>query len=138
MSPGTRKFCSLVFYPHEFLQRVPYLPLVSKSRPPVCAILDCCVLWLRHNLHKRLEVYSYLLVSIFAVHELFYSFLARICIRICYQVIWYLQKQHVHPGMSDPHSQGLYLLDFHQNITGWNFGERFWECSSSCRNSSAI
>ncbi|CAK5280589.1 unnamed protein product, partial [Mycena citricolor] len=37
-------------------QRPPVLPVPGPKRPPLCAILDCCVLWLRHNLHKRLEV----------------------------------------------------------------------------------
>ncbi|KAI0068085.1 DUF1741-domain-containing protein [Artomyces pyxidatus] len=59
-------------------QRPPLLPLVSPPRPPICAILDCCVLWLRHNLHKRLEVHMYLT-----------------CIRICHRAIWFLQKDHI-------------------------------------------
>ena len=43
-----------------FPKRPPYLPFSSSPRPPICALLDCCVLWLRHNLHKRLEVLSYM------------------------------------------------------------------------------
>lgn len=45
-------------YPN--LQRQPLLPIPPSFRAPICALLDCCVLWLRHNLHRRLEVSSYL------------------------------------------------------------------------------
>ncbi|KAH9968618.1 hypothetical protein BC827DRAFT_267140 [Russula dissimulans] len=41
-------------------QRLPMLPFPSPPRPLICAVLDCCILWLRHNLHKRLEIYLYL------------------------------------------------------------------------------
>ncbi|KAH9942957.1 hypothetical protein B0H21DRAFT_779789 [Amylocystis lapponica] len=58
-------------------QRLPLLPAPS-SWPPICALLDCCVLWLRHNLHKRLEVQSYIT-----------------CVRICYRVLWHLQRERV-------------------------------------------
>ncbi|KAI0734702.1 hypothetical protein C8Q72DRAFT_770467 [Fomitopsis betulina] len=58
-------------------QRPPLLP-VTGPRMPVCAIMDCCVLWLRHNLHKRLEVHSYL-----------------VCTRICYHILWYVQRERV-------------------------------------------
>lgn len=56
-------------------QRQPLLSTPSPSRPPLCALLDCCTLWLRHNLHKRLEVHTYIT-----------------CISTCYRAIWYLQK----------------------------------------------
>lgn len=56
-------------------QRLPLLPVPSPTRAPICALLDCCVLWLRHNLHKRLEVYTF-----------------TTCIWTCHRVIWYLQK----------------------------------------------
>ncbi|KAI9570258.1 hypothetical protein HD554DRAFT_2188759 [Boletus coccyginus] len=59
-------------------QRLPLLPTPASTRPPICALLDCCVLWLRHNLHKRLEVYTY-----------------TTCIWTCYRVVWYLQKVRV-------------------------------------------
>ncbi|KAG6380882.1 hypothetical protein JVT61DRAFT_5273 [Boletus reticuloceps] len=59
-------------------QRLPWLPTPASTRPPVCALLDCCVLWLRHNLHKRLEIYTY-----------------TTCIRTCFRVIWYLQKVRI-------------------------------------------
>ncbi|KAH9836940.1 uncharacterized protein C8Q71DRAFT_796412 [Rhodofomes roseus] len=58
-------------------QRPPLLAFTG-PRKPVCAILDCCVLWLRHNLHKRLEVHSYLN-----------------CTRVCYHVLWYLKKERI-------------------------------------------
>ncbi|KAJ6604834.1 hypothetical protein DFH09DRAFT_1123914 [Mycena vulgaris] len=59
-------------------QRLPVLPVPPSRRPPLCALLDCCVLWLRHNLHKRLEVQSY-----------------TTCIWVCYRVIWFLHKAHI-------------------------------------------
>lgn len=40
-------------------QKLPLLPVPHVSEAPICSILNCCVLWLRHNLHKRLEVDSY-------------------------------------------------------------------------------
>ncbi|KAJ7706001.1 hypothetical protein B0H17DRAFT_1035202 [Mycena rosella] len=62
-------------------QRLPVLPVPPSRRPPLCALLDCCVLWLRHNLHKRLEVQSY-----------------TTCIWVCYRVIWFLYKAHIRLG----------------------------------------
>lgn len=59
-------------------QRLPLLPVPSSTRAPICALLDCCVLWLRHNLHKRLEVYTF-----------------TTCIWTCHRVIWYLQKERI-------------------------------------------
>ncbi|KAI0052510.1 hypothetical protein FA95DRAFT_1675192 [Auriscalpium vulgare] len=59
-------------------QRLPTLPLVPPPRPPMCALLDTSVLWLRHNLHKRLEVHLYLT-----------------CIRLLHRVIWSLQNEHI-------------------------------------------
>ncbi|KAF9459825.1 hypothetical protein BDZ94DRAFT_989519 [Collybia nuda] len=59
-------------------QRSPALPLLPVQSPPICALLDCCVLWLRHNLHKQLDVYSYLN-----------------CIWICYRVLWYFQENRI-------------------------------------------
>ncbi|KAJ7070877.1 hypothetical protein C8F01DRAFT_1108188 [Mycena amicta] len=59
-------------------QRLPVLPIPPSRRPPLCAVLDCCVLWLRHNLHKRLEVQSYIT-----------------CIWVCYRVVWFSWKAHV-------------------------------------------
>ncbi|KAJ7631175.1 hypothetical protein FB45DRAFT_917728 [Roridomyces roridus] len=59
-------------------QRLPVLPAPAARRPPLCALLDCCVLWLRHNLHKKLEVQSY-----------------TTCIWICYRVVWFLNKAHI-------------------------------------------
>ncbi|KZT75029.1 hypothetical protein DAEQUDRAFT_807295 [Daedalea quercina L-15889] len=58
-------------------QRPPLLPYTG-PRAPVCGVLDCCVLWLRHNLHKRLEVHSYLN-----------------CVRACYHVLWYLHRERI-------------------------------------------
>ncbi|KAL1757320.1 hypothetical protein FB107DRAFT_209616 [Schizophyllum commune] len=55
-------------------QRQPLLPVAKAGRAPLCALLDCCVLWLRHNLHKRIEAHMY-----------------RICIWICHRIVWDLQ-----------------------------------------------
>ncbi|KAI0778369.1 hypothetical protein BD413DRAFT_465054 [Trametes elegans] len=78
-------------------QRLPPLPPFLPPKPPLCALIDCTILWMRHNLHKKLEVHSYVT-----------------CIRTCYQVLWYLQKEHVR---LDYHWQELWqalllLLDF--------------------------
>ncbi|ETW87018.1 hypothetical protein HETIRDRAFT_166541 [Heterobasidion irregulare TC 32-1] len=75
-------------------QRLPVLPLTSPPRPPVCAILDCCVIWLRHNLHRQLEVYMYMWVLDSKYHhsQLIDS---RTCVRICHRVLWYLQKESI-------------------------------------------
>jgi len=59
-------------------QRLPLLPSPGSSRAPICALLDCCVLWLRHNLHKRLEVYSYLA-----------------CVWVCHRALWFLHTERV-------------------------------------------
>ncbi|KAL5536021.1 hypothetical protein ACEPAF_4115 [Sanghuangporus sanghuang] len=56
-------------------QRLPALPTGPSTRPVLCAVLDCCVLWLRHNLHRRLEMQSYMT-----------------CIWIIYHTIWFLSK----------------------------------------------
>ncbi|KAK0481699.1 hypothetical protein IW261DRAFT_1562992 [Armillaria novae-zelandiae] len=56
-------------------QRLPMLPIPRSGRPLLCALLDCCVLWLRHNLHMRLEVHLYTR-----------------CIWVCHRVVFYLQK----------------------------------------------
>ena len=48
-------------------KRVPVLALPPQEQPPVCSILDCCVLWLRHNLQRRLEVMSHTCVDSMAV-----------------------------------------------------------------------
>ncbi|RPD55914.1 DUF1741-domain-containing protein [Lentinus tigrinus ALCF2SS1-6] len=59
-------------------QRQPPLPQVPPPSPSICALLDCCIIWLRHNLHKKLEVACYLT-----------------CIRTCHRTVWYLQREHV-------------------------------------------
>ncbi|KAI9512521.1 hypothetical protein F5148DRAFT_973492 [Russula earlei] len=78
-------------------QRLPILPSSPIPRPLICAVLDCCILWLRHNLHKRLETSLYLT-----------------CMRTCHRTIWFLQKEHIRP---DYHWLQLWkaiigLLDF--------------------------
>ncbi|KAI0361420.1 hypothetical protein OH77DRAFT_1392058 [Trametes cingulata] len=78
-------------------QRQPPLPPIQPPRPPLCALLDCCILWLRHNLHKKLESHCYLT-----------------CVRACYRILWYLHREHVR---LEYHWQELWralilLLDF--------------------------
>ncbi|PBL00564.1 hypothetical protein ARMGADRAFT_915677 [Armillaria gallica] len=62
-------------------QRLPMLPIPRSGRPSLCALLDCCVLWLRHNLHMRLEVHLYTR-----------------CIWVCHRVVFYLQKARLRLG----------------------------------------
>lgn len=60
----------MIIYPHGQLdinemyfriQRPPSLPLPArKTRPLVYSILDTCILWLRNNLQKQLEVSCYM------------------------------------------------------------------------------
>ncbi|KAJ3984581.1 hypothetical protein F5890DRAFT_1460981 [Lentinula detonsa] len=63
---------------HICRQRQPFLPRPSSNQRPICALLDCCVLWLRHNLNKRLEVHSY-------AH----------CVWVCQQIICYLAESRI-------------------------------------------
>ncbi|KLO13756.1 hypothetical protein SCHPADRAFT_873602 [Schizopora paradoxa] len=56
-------------------QRQPPLPQGANNRPAIGALLDCCVLWLRHNFHKKLEVRSYVC-----------------CTWVLQRVIWFLSK----------------------------------------------
>ncbi|PVG03294.1 hypothetical protein CPB86DRAFT_749524 [Serendipita vermifera] len=63
-------------------QRLPKLPDPPASRPVLCSLFDCCVLWLRHNLHKKLEVASYR-QCILTVHSLLWT-LGRHRIRLEY------------------------------------------------------
>ena len=51
---------SIILSLKMFLQRFPVLPFAPSPRPLICAVLDSCILWLRHNLHKRLETSLYL------------------------------------------------------------------------------
>ncbi|EIM92219.1 uncharacterized protein STEHIDRAFT_70825 [Stereum hirsutum FP-91666 SS1] len=81
-------------------QRLPVLPSLSSSSPPVCSLLDCCVLCLRHNLHMRLEL-SLLLTSVW----------------ICRRALWFLHREHIR---LEYHWQELWralfgLLDFLAN-----------------------
>ncbi|KAL8290109.1 hypothetical protein RQP46_003048 [Phenoliferia psychrophenolica] len=41
-------------------QRQPMLPHNNTRRPPIAAMLDTAVIYLRHNLHKRLDVETYM------------------------------------------------------------------------------
>ncbi|TDL28331.1 hypothetical protein BD410DRAFT_737549 [Rickenella mellea] len=69
-------------------QRLPLLPILPPAHPLTCALLDCCVLWLKHNLHKRLEVHSYI-ICIWIVHRVIY-FLCKTKSRLEYhwQELW--------------------------------------------------
>ena len=48
-------------------KRLPALPQPLQEQPLACSILDCCVIWLRHNLQRRLEVNSHTYVDSKAV-----------------------------------------------------------------------
>ncbi|KAI5835984.1 hypothetical protein K523DRAFT_259495 [Schizophyllum commune Tattone D] len=71
-------------------QRQPLLPAPKAGRAPLCAVLDCCVLWLRHNLHKRIEahMYRYEFPSQDNRQKLIDC---RMCIWICHRIVWDLQ-----------------------------------------------
>ncbi|KAG2022949.1 hypothetical protein CC2G_000661 [Coprinopsis cinerea AmutBmut pab1-1] len=59
-------------------QRLPKLPIPPPRRQLACEVLDCCNLWLRHNLHRRLSTQSHLK-----------------CIWICHRIVWYLQDRRI-------------------------------------------
>lgn len=59
-------------------QRLPRLPHVRVGRPLICDVLDCCNLWLRHNLNRRLAAPPY-----------------SKCIWICHRTVWYLQRERL-------------------------------------------
>ncbi|KAF8514489.1 hypothetical protein JB92DRAFT_133643 [Gautieria morchelliformis] len=84
-------------------QRAPYLPFSSSPRPQMCALLDCCVLWLRHNLHKRLEVLSY-----------------STCTRILYRVVGHLAATglRLHYHWEELWRSLFLVLDFAANQIG--------------------
>ncbi|SCZ98558.1 BZ3500_MvSof-1268-A1-R1_Chr7-1g09200 [Microbotryum saponariae] len=42
------------------LQRIPMLPRSTGKRPALAAMLDCCVIFLRHNLRKKLDVETFI------------------------------------------------------------------------------
>ncbi|KAF9056114.1 hypothetical protein BJ165DRAFT_477877 [Panaeolus papilionaceus] len=45
---------------HICRQKLPSLPRSPPQQPIICSVLECCVLWLRHNLHRRLEIQPYM------------------------------------------------------------------------------
>ncbi|QRV83599.1 hypothetical protein RhiJN_11615 [Ceratobasidium sp. AG-Ba] len=59
-------------------QKLPLLPLRTTPAPLICSVLDACILYLRHNLSKRLDAGSYL-----------------ICLNIIHRVIFFLQIERV-------------------------------------------
>ncbi|KAI5898035.1 uncharacterized protein SCHCODRAFT_02487077 [Schizophyllum commune H4-8] len=63
-------------------QRQPLLPAPKAGRTPLCALLDCCVLWLRHNLHKRIEAHMPALQNAESANFLMW---------ICHRIVWDLQ-----------------------------------------------
>lgn len=73
-------------------QREPTLPLVTASRPPLCAVLDCCVLWLKHNLHMKLEVQSYMCVPIALHCKITSHHYHSTCIWILHRTVWFLSR----------------------------------------------
>lgn len=72
----------------------------------MCAVLDSAILWLRHNLRKKLEVNCYLQVLILPSALYFRRTVSlivslsrsRACIRTCHQVISFLQKHGIRLG----------------------------------------
>ena len=88
------------FSAQSTLKRLPILPFVPSPRPLICAVLDSCILWLRHNLHKRLETSLYLYVVFLLRNFLRLTCGSRTCVRTCHRTIWFLQKEHIRPGMS--------------------------------------
>jgi len=98
-----------------YTQRLPTLsPPPRAAQPPVNSILDCCVLWLRHNLHRRLEVQSYTYVWYCSI-ALFLKEL-RNCIWICYRTVWFLQHRRLRLGK-------LYILSI--RFIGYLRGEDY-------------
>ncbi|QRV97724.1 hypothetical protein RhiJN_25743 [Ceratobasidium sp. AG-Ba] len=59
-------------------QKLPLLPLRTTPAPLICSVLDACILYLRHNLSKRLDAGSYL-----------------ICLNIIHRVVFFLQIERV-------------------------------------------
>lgn len=119
----------------QLSQRIPQLPLVTGPRPPMCAVLDSCVLWLRHNLRKKLEVNCYMQVLILPLalylrrfSLIFSRFCSRACIRTCHQIVSFLQKHGIRLGTlwvqlyySEPDSQlppEYYWIEFWRAVLG--------------------
>ncbi|KAF8274147.1 hypothetical protein EI94DRAFT_1714828 [Lactarius quietus] len=94
-----RVLCESSPHPVRLCRQTPNAPICTVSCPLICAVLDCCILWLRHNLHKRLETSLYLT-----------------CVRTCHQTIWFMQKEHIRlltstTGIEQLLQESLALLD---------------------------
>ncbi|CAE6449404.1 unnamed protein product [Rhizoctonia solani] len=61
-------------------QRVPLLPLRTGPDPLICSILDACILYLRHNLSKKLDSRAY-----------------ETCLRILRRTVFFLQVERIRP-----------------------------------------
>ncbi|KAJ1301484.1 hypothetical protein OPQ81_008741 [Rhizoctonia solani] len=59
-------------------QRLPLLPLRTGPTPLICSIMDVCILYLRHNLSKKLDSGTY-----------------EICLRIIRRTVFFLQVERV-------------------------------------------
>ncbi|CAE6470466.1 unnamed protein product [Rhizoctonia solani] len=59
-------------------QRLPLLPLRTKPTPLICSIMDVCILYLRHNLSKRLD-----------------SGACEICLRVIRRAVFFLQVERI-------------------------------------------
>jgi hypothetical protein len=85
---------------HENFQRLPMLPFSNdKRRPPICAILDSVVIYLRHNLHKKLDVDTYMWVlwlmsPSIELKTLIAAWLASVAVRLVHRIMWQLKNEH--------------------------------------------
>ncbi|KAG8731690.1 hypothetical protein FRC12_019617 [Ceratobasidium sp. 428] len=69
-------------------QKLPLLPLRTGPAPLVCSVMDACVLYLRHNLSKRLECGSYLACLNIIHHVVFFLQIERIRIDYHWDELW--------------------------------------------------
>ncbi|CAE7224915.1 unnamed protein product [Rhizoctonia solani] len=59
-------------------QRLPLLPLRTGPAPLICSVVDVCILYLRHNLSKRLDSGAY-----------------ETCLRIIRRIVFFLQVERI-------------------------------------------
>lgn len=89
-------------------QRLPKLPEPPASRPILCSLLDGCILYLRHNLHKKLEVSTF-----------------RLCIMTLHQTLWVLGRHRIRLGEASMSAKGVTEMCMQSTI-----GQRSGEVSS--------
>ncbi|KAG8708439.1 hypothetical protein FRC08_018888 [Ceratobasidium sp. 394] len=69
-------------------QKLPHLPLRTEPAPLIRSVLDACVLYLRHNLSKRLECGSYLPCLNIIHHVVFFLQIERVRIDYYWDELW--------------------------------------------------